>query len=92
MAILITMRKGKYTNNDAVENVLRYVTRTRPMEDRADELIAWGGWGDRHLPDTGADYRTVSPSAEDTSDRDTGLKDISRSAQDDRRRVWQIRI
>lgn len=45
MAILITMRKGKYTNNDAVENVLRYVTRTRPMEDRADELIAWGGWG-----------------------------------------------
>ncbi len=45
MAILITMRKGRYTNNDAVGNVIRYVTRTRPMEDRADELVAWGGWG-----------------------------------------------
>lgn len=45
MAMLITMNKGKYTNKDAVENVIRYITRTRAMEDRADELIAWGGWG-----------------------------------------------
>lgn len=45
MAMLITMRKGKYTNPDAVEKVIRYITRTRPVEDREDELIAWGGMG-----------------------------------------------
>lgn len=45
MAMLITIRKGNYTNSDAVENVIRYITRTRANEDRAYELIAWGGMG-----------------------------------------------
>lgn len=45
MAMLITMNKGNYTNGDAVGNVVRYITRTRAMEDREKELIAWGGLG-----------------------------------------------
>ncbi len=45
MAMLMIMRYGKYTNTDAVENVVRYITRTRRTEDRADELVAWGGLG-----------------------------------------------
>lgn len=45
MAMLMMMRYGKYTNIDAVENVVRYITRTRRTEDRADELVAWGGLG-----------------------------------------------
>lgn len=45
MAMLVMMRKGKYINSDAVEKTIRYITRTRSMEDRADELIAWGGMG-----------------------------------------------
>lgn len=32
-------------NEDAVEKVIRYITRTRKNEDRADELITWGGMG-----------------------------------------------
>lgn len=34
-----------YTNEDAVEKVIRYITRTRYFEDRAKELIAYGGAG-----------------------------------------------
>ncbi|MDE7176345.1 MAG: relaxase/mobilization nuclease domain-containing protein [Lachnospiraceae bacterium] len=45
MAMLMMMRRGRYTNRDAVEKVIRYITRTRPMEDRANELITWGGMG-----------------------------------------------
>lgn len=45
MAILMMMKKGHYVNSDAIENVIRYVTRTRVNESRADELIAWGGCG-----------------------------------------------
>lgn len=47
MAMLTMMgrEKGSYTNADAVENVIRYITRTRPEEDRANELIAWSGMG-----------------------------------------------
>ncbi len=45
MAVLIIMRQGKYINDDAVEKVIRYITRTRVNEDRAYELIAWGGMG-----------------------------------------------
>lgn len=37
--------KSYYTNPDVVENVIRYVTRTRVNEQRADELIAIGGKG-----------------------------------------------
>lgn len=45
MAMLMMMRQGNYTNRDAVENVIRYITRTRRNEDRRNELIAWGGYG-----------------------------------------------
>ncbi len=45
MAMLIMMRYGNYTNSNAVENLIRYITRTRKQEERANELIAWGGWG-----------------------------------------------
>ncbi len=47
MAMLMMMgrKKGSYMNADAVENVIRYITRTRQNEDRADELIAWSGMG-----------------------------------------------
>lgn len=37
--------RSYYTNPDAVENVIRYVTRTRLNEQRAKELIAIGGKG-----------------------------------------------
>lgn len=45
MAMLTMMgrRKGNYMNEDAVGKVIRYITRTRKNEDRADELITWGG-------------------------------------------------
>lgn len=45
MAMLMMMRYGNYTNDDAVEKVIRYITRTRKNEDRSNELIAWGGMG-----------------------------------------------
>lgn len=44
MANLI-VRKGKYQNEDAVDNVLRYITRTRINENRANELYSFGGMG-----------------------------------------------
>lgn len=34
-----------YKNDDAVEKVIRYITRTRFLEDRAGELICCGGSG-----------------------------------------------
>lgn len=34
-----------YKNEDAIEKVIRYITRTRPMEDRSGELISCGGSG-----------------------------------------------
>lgn len=45
MVMLIPMRRGNYTNKDAVENVIRYVTRTRKNEDRFSELVSFGGMG-----------------------------------------------
>lgn len=45
MAMLMMMREGNYTNPDAIENVIRYITRTRRNETRGDELLAWGGMG-----------------------------------------------
>ncbi len=45
MAMLMMMRQGNYTNPDAIENVIRYITRTRENEYRGNELIAWGGMG-----------------------------------------------
>lgn len=39
--------KGKYKNKDAVENVIRYITRTRVNEsqEKASELVSYGGRG-----------------------------------------------
>ena len=34
-----------YKNDDAIEKVIRYITRTRHMEDRIGELICCGGSG-----------------------------------------------
>ena len=45
MGKLIQRTRGTYVNDDAVENVIRYVTRTRPDEDRRNELIFFGGAG-----------------------------------------------
>ena len=45
MGMLIQMTLGSYTNEEAVENCIRYITRTRANEDRREELIAWGGMG-----------------------------------------------
>lgn len=38
-------KKGNYTNEDAVENVRHYVTRTRENEERGDDLINYGAVG-----------------------------------------------
>ena len=43
--IMITRGHGSYTNKDAVEKVIRYITRTRWCENRQNELIAYGGAG-----------------------------------------------
>lgn len=45
MAILIMPygKKGLFTNKNAVENLIKYITRTRLNEQRASELIAYGG-------------------------------------------------
>lgn len=45
MGMLMQMRRGSYVNKDAVENCVRYITRTRANEYRGNELIAWGGAG-----------------------------------------------
>ena len=45
MGILVQMTYGNYTNKDAIENGIRYITRTRIKEDRKNELIGWGGVG-----------------------------------------------
>ena len=45
MGLLIMSKYGRYENEDAVENVVRYITRTRPGENRKDELIAYGAMG-----------------------------------------------
>lgn len=41
----IHYKKKNYTNLDAVNNLIRYVTRTRENEDRAGDLIAFGAVG-----------------------------------------------
>lgn len=37
--------KGKYSNRDAVDNVIRYITRTRKDEMRRGDLQGYGGAG-----------------------------------------------
>lgn len=59
MGILISMAykenpnycrgKANYSNKNAVENVIRYVTRSRANEDRVDSLISYGGSGVNHF-------------------------------------------
>lgn len=44
MGIMIAM-KGKYENSQVIENVVRYITRTRSSERRGDELLAYGSHG-----------------------------------------------
>lgn len=44
MGIMIAM-KGKYENSQVIENVVRYITRTRSSEKRSDELLAYGSHG-----------------------------------------------
>lgn len=51
MGKLIQRTRGTYVNDDAVENVIRYVTRTRPDEDRRNELIFFGGAGVSQEPE-----------------------------------------
>lgn len=38
-------KERNYSNVDAVENLLRYITRTRKNEDRKDDLINYGAMG-----------------------------------------------
>ena len=45
MGVLIRMKYGNYTNKGAVENVVRYITRSRDNERDADALISVGGAG-----------------------------------------------
>ena len=45
----ISYRRTNYTNVDAVENLIRYVTRTREYESRGGDLIAYGAVGTDYL-------------------------------------------
>lgn len=40
--LMINVKKLEYQNNDATENLIRYITRTRANEDRAHELLSYG--------------------------------------------------
>ena len=51
MGKLVQKTRGTYVNDDAVENVIRYVTRTRENEDRRNELIFFGGAGVAQEPE-----------------------------------------
>lgn len=39
---LIQLHRGKYKTKKSISNVIRYITRTRPNEDRAYELVLYG--------------------------------------------------
>lgn len=45
MGMLVMMKYGTYTNNDAVSKLIHYITRTRWNEARAHELCSYGGMG-----------------------------------------------
>lgn len=40
--LMIQIKKLEYKNIDAANNLIRYITRTRPNEDRAHELLLYG--------------------------------------------------
>ena len=42
MGLAIQLHRGEYKNLDAIENVIRYITRTRPNETNHKDLILWG--------------------------------------------------
>lgn len=41
----IHYKRNNYSNPDAVENLIHYITRTRVNEDRAQDLLAYGAAG-----------------------------------------------
>lgn len=45
MAVLNFLSYGNYKNNNALENVLRYIWRIRERETRDNELLGYGGYG-----------------------------------------------
>lgn len=40
--IAIQLKRLQYKNTDSAEKLIRYITRTRKNEDRANELLLWG--------------------------------------------------
>lgn len=42
--LMIQLNKLQYQNTDSTENLIRYITRTRPNEDRAHELLSYGSY------------------------------------------------
>lgn len=44
MALMTRLHSDKleYTSSDSVHNVIRYITRTRSSETKADDLVLWG--------------------------------------------------
>ena len=41
MGVLNRMTNGNYVNEDAVKNVIRYITRTRKNENRKNANVWW---------------------------------------------------
>ena len=41
-ALIIQLHPFEYKNMDSAQKVIRYITRTRPNETRADELLSYG--------------------------------------------------
>ena len=58
MAQLITVN-GKYSNKNVVSNTIRYITRTRPDEDRRNELIVCGSPNVTCIPDEEEIFRAI---------------------------------
>jgi len=40
--LMINVNKFEYKNKDSANKLIRYITRTRPDEDRANELLSYG--------------------------------------------------
>lgn len=43
-ARLIQHHRGEYKSSESTANLIRYITRTRPNETRANELLLWGSY------------------------------------------------
>lgn len=46
---LLMVSHGKYKNNGAIANAIRYITRTRPNEDRKADLLSFGVVGTSYI-------------------------------------------